>query len=98
MARRPKGTSGYTVIELGKALLIRPEKTSGRKHRKEIKRPPKVIPVQPGIPNAAPGCWYVGGLYDQNTDTTTFIFDCDHVVDQSGHTSYTVTRRSYFGR
>jgi hypothetical protein len=87
--------SGFRVVEIGDALFIRPAKHKGGKgvHKRMRKRPPTKIP-KPSHPQ--PGCRLTATVYDHVEDTTYFMYECNHAIDNQGHTSYVETRRGYW--
>ena len=81
------GKTTYSVVEAGDLILIR------KRRRGVHKRKPRLVTKIPVPPKGGAGCRLAAILYDQELDRTTFMYECDHVVNRAtGASSYTVTR------
>jgi hypothetical protein len=94
-AKGTKKEKNYDIVDLGNALLIKFK--GGRRSSgsfKKARKPPVKIGAPTGDP--LPLCHLTGTLYDFESDTTTFMYECDRAIDAQGHTSYTRKKRGYF--
>jgi hypothetical protein len=88
--RTGKGTgTRYSVTEVGEYILIKRERKGV--HKRLTHRPPVKI-ATPNTP--LDGCHLTGTLYDQKKDETTFMYECDQVVNrETGSHAYTVKKK-----